>query len=105
MRSRFSAFALGLGRYLVDSLTDDHEDRMGDDAALALALSRSKDEHRFMGLEIVDAPEPAVGASEGFVTFRARVFEKGKDVSFTERSRFVKDHAGRWRYASGEMVP
>lgn len=104
MRSRYAAFALGLGEYLVDTLSDDHEDRAHPRRELALALSRSKDGHRFMGLEIVDAPPPADDATEAFVTFRARIFEKGKDQSFTERSRFVKNAIGAWRYASGDIV-
>lgn len=103
MRSRYSAFALGLGEYLVDTLSDDHEDRAIPRAQLALALARSKDNHKFMGLEIHEATPPADDAREAFVTFRARIFEKGKDQSFTERSRFVRGESADavWRYASG----
>jgi hypothetical protein len=39
MRSRYAAFALGLGAYLVDTLTRDHLDRAVDREALVRALS------------------------------------------------------------------
>jgi uncharacterized protein YchJ len=37
------------------------------------------------------------------VLFRASVFEKGQDRSFTERSLFARDGAA-WRYLSGVLV-
>ena len=104
MRSRYAAFALGLGEYLVDTLSDDHEDRAHPREQLALALAANKHGHRFMGLEIREASAPADDATVAHVTFHARIFEKGKDQSFTERSRFVKNTDGVWRYASGELL-
>lgn len=42
MRSRFAAFALGLGDYLVDTLAADHEDRAAAPReALVRELSRA----------------------------------------------------------------
>ncbi|MBX3189956.1 MAG: hypothetical protein KF819_23225 [Labilithrix sp.] len=99
MRSRFSAFALGLGDYLVDTLAREHADRALPREALARELAQIRDRRRFMGLEIRESRE---SGDEGWVTFHARVFEKGKDVSFAERSRFVRED-GAWRYASGEI--
>ena len=97
MRSRYAAFARGLGGYLVDTLSADHPDRAEDCAALVVGLSRAKDTQRFLGLEIL---ESHVDGNRGDVTFHARVFERGVDRSFTERSSFVKED-GAWRYASG----
>lgn len=96
MRSRYSAFALGLGEYLVDTLASDHEDRRAPREALVRELSRVKDRQRFMGLRIVEAKDDEV-------LFVARVFEKGKDRSFSERSTFVRED-GAWKYASGTFV-
>ena len=98
MRSRYAAFALGLGAYLVRTLAAGHPDRDQGEAALALALSRVKERQRFLGLTILEASEDG---DEGRVTFHARVFERGADRSFTERSRFVRE-GGAWRYESGE---
>lgn len=100
MRSRYAAFALGLGEYLVDTLSSDHEDRAAPRATLVRDLSRAKDRQRFMGLEILDTK---VDGDRGEVTFRARIFEKGQDRSFTERSLFVREH-GAWKYAIGEVA-
>lgn len=100
MRSRYAAFALGLGEYLVDTLSSDHEDRAAPRATLVRELSRAKDRQRFMGLEILDAK---VDGDRGEVTFRARIFEKGQDRSFTERSLFVRED-GAWKYAIGEVA-
>jgi SEC-C motif-containing protein len=98
MRSRYSAFALGLGAYLVETLSAAHEDRQHDTAALALALARAKETRRFLGLTIL---ESSVDGDRGRVAFHARVFERGADRSFTERSLFVRE-AGAWRYAGSE---
>ena len=57
MRSRYAAFALGLGDYLVKTLASDHPDRALDERALVLALGRAKDTQRFLGLEIFEVVE------------------------------------------------
>jgi SEC-C motif-containing protein len=100
MRSRYAAFALGLGRYLVETLASDHPDRAHDEVTLARELSRAKERQRFLGLTIVNARDD--GAA-GEVTFHARIFERGQDRSFTERSTFVRER-GAWRYAGGEIL-
>jgi len=100
MRSRYSAFALGLGGYLVKTLAADHRDRALDEAALVIELSRAKERQRFLGLTILDAHDDG---ARGEVTFHARIFERGLDRSFTERSTFVREN-GAWRYAAGEAV-
>jgi SEC-C motif domain protein len=95
MRSRYAAFPKGLGKYLVDTLSANHPDRTQDAAALAIALSRVKDMQRFLGLTIL---ETRTDGDRGEVKFHARIFERGKDVSFTEHSTFAKEN-GAWRYS------
>jgi SEC-C motif-containing protein len=95
MRSRYAAYALGLGAYLVRTLTEDHPDRAHDEAELARVLSRAKQRQRFLGLTIHEA---RVDGDRGEVLFSARIFEKGADRSFTERSVFRREN-GEWRYA------
>ena len=101
MRSRYAAFALGLGPYLVRTLAKDHEDLALPRAELIRALSDARHRQRFMGLRIL---HEAYAADEGEVMFHARIFEKGVDVSFVELSRFVREGAA-WRYSSGILVP
>jgi SEC-C motif-containing protein len=101
MRSRYAAFALGLGPYLVQTLASDHEDVALPRADLIRELSRARERQRFMGLRILHEAE---AGAEGEVMFYARIFEKGIDGSFVELSRFVRE-GGAWRYASGILVP
>jgi uncharacterized protein YchJ len=105
MRSRYSAFALGLGRYLVDTLDPDHVDWTEDDGkehALIRALSILRQRQRFLGLRILDTA--ALAEDEGEVLFRARVFERGVDCSFVELSRF-RLRGEAWRYVGGVLLP
>ena len=97
MRSRYAAFALGLGEYLLATLASDHPDRALPDEALVRDLSRVKERQRFLGLTIIRA-------TESDVLFDARIFERGKDRSFAELSTFVRED-GAWRYAGGHAVP
>lgn len=97
MRSRYAAFALGLGVYLVDTLSKDHPDR--NVPTLARDLARIHDTRRFLGLRIVDATEEPSGR-RGTVLFHARVFERGVDGSFGELSEFVREE-GAWKYQGG----
>lgn len=101
MRSRFAAFALGFGDYLVDTLAADHEDRAAAPRdALVRELSRAHERQRFLGLRIVHAAEDG---DRGAVLFCARIFERGEDRSFAEHSAFVRE-GGAWRYRSGELL-
>ena len=101
MRSRYAAFALGLGEYLVRTLSKDHADLDLPREALVRELSRARERQRFMGLQILH--EETAGA-EGQVMFYARIFEKGVDGSFVELSHFLREGT-TWRYASGILVP
>jgi SEC-C motif-containing protein len=101
MRSRYAAFALGLGEYLVRTLSADHADRQLPQAAFVQELRRAHERQRFLGLRILHA---SADGDEGEVLFHARIFAKGVDGSFAELSHFVRE-AGAWRYASGVVVP
>jgi SEC-C motif-containing protein len=100
MRSRYAAFALGLGAYLVETLAVDYPERQRGEAALVTRLSRVKERQRFLGLRIL---ESSAEGDHGHVLFHARIFERGVDRSFTERSAFRKE-AGLWRYQGGEVL-
>ncbi|PSJ45778.1 hypothetical protein C7H85_10425 [Zobellella endophytica] len=98
MRSRYSAYRLGLGDYLVQSW---HPDTLGElDAA---TLARSGLETDWLGLTIVFARGTAAD-KEGEVEFKVRYKEDGRVVLLHERSRFVR-HEGPWVYHSGQFNP
>lgn len=102
MRSRFAAFALGLGGYLVETLAEGHEDRRAPPDVLARELGRVRERQKFLGLVVLEASE---NGDTGEVLFHARVFERGRDRSFAELSTFVREADGAWRYEGGILVP
>ncbi len=102
MRSRYAAFALGLGEYLVRTLAKEHPDRALPHARFVQELSRAHERQRFMGLRILHATTNDQGGGE--VMFYARVFEKGVDRSFVELSAFAREDDA-WRYRSGIALP
>ena len=101
MRSRWSAFALGRGEWLFDTLASSHPDRAAPRDGAVRELSRVRDRQRFMKLTILHA---SASGDDGEVLFVARIFEKGRDCSFAELSHFTREDS-EWRYASGILVP
>ncbi|MFM4942348.1 YchJ family protein [Aeromonas bivalvium] len=95
MRSRYSAFVLGLGEYLVQSW---HPDYLGDLTAAEL----SRQQTRWAGLEILATQGGEASDEEGEVEFKAWFAEQGQHHCLHERSRFVR-LAGRWVYTDGEQ--
>lgn len=103
MRSRYAAFALGLGDYLVDTLATAHPDRSLPRGPLVRELSRARIVQRFTGLRILFSATGGPSgddADRGQVLFLASVFVDGRDRSFIELSDFVRERGG-WRYAGG----
>jgi SEC-C motif-containing protein len=101
MRSRYSAFALREAAWLWKSLHPDHPDRARPEAEVVRGLRAYAQSHQFPGLVVMDRrPPDERGVAQ--VLFFAKVFEKGKDRSFVERSDFRHDGTG-WRYVSGAL--
>ncbi len=94
MRSRYSAYALGLTDYINETW---HVSTRPE------TLSRFEAADKWFGLEIRDAPK-ALG-EEGYVEFVARSKPKGGGAAIRlhERSRFVRE-GGRWYYVDGAML-
>ncbi|WP_082044159.1 YchJ family protein [Aeromonas sp. L_1B5_3] len=96
MRSRYSAFVLGLGDYLVHSW---HPDYLGDLTAELL----SQTDTQWDSLEII-ASQGGPDDILGMVEFKAWFVEGETRHCLHERSRFVR-HEGRWVYTDGEIDP
>ena len=99
MRSRYSAYALGLARYIIDTTHPaspqfclDREQWMKDVEAFCQEVS-------FDGLEVLGSQEAGNFAT---VTFVAHLSQDSKDESFTERSYFERVK-NRWLYRSGQL--
>ena len=83
------------------TLAPEHEDRALPEAELARALSTNARALKFTGLAVLDAREDG---DRGEVAFLARVYEKGQDRSFVERSEFRRE-GGAWRYVGALEEP
>lgn len=91
MRSRYSAYALGLEDYLRHSW---HPDTCPDD------LSIDPELHWFR-LQIRQIQQGGPNDSEGRVSFVARFKRQGRAARLEEDSRFVR-YQGRWVYLDGQ---
>jgi SEC-C motif domain protein len=105
VRSRYAAFALGLGDYLLETLAVTHPDRSLPRDALVRELSSARVTQRFTGLRILFSATGGASGDDpdrGQVLFLARIFVDGRDRSFVELSDFVREGAA-WRYAGGVL--
>ena len=100
MRSRYTAYAIGLADYIL-ATTDPSGPHWREARAQWLREVRDFcDATDFDGLEILETRSEEERA---WVRFRARLRQDGRDASFDERSLFHR-RDGRWRYHSGEPV-
>jgi SEC-C motif-containing protein len=90
MRSRYSAFALGLPQYLLDTWAPQTRP-----ATLALDPGI-----RWTGLDVLATDGGGLLESRGTVEFRASYVRNGEAGAQHEASRFVRD-GGAWRYLDG----
>ena len=91
MRSRYSAFVLGLPDYLQATW---HASTRPADLALEPGT-------RWLGLEVRSHTQ--TDATHGEVEFVARSRVAGKGQRLHERSRFVREE-GQWLYVDGDML-
>ena len=100
MRSRYAAYSLKLADYIMDTTHasnpsyDKNRDKWKEDI---LQFCRDT---KFEGLQIVEFTE---GLENAYVTFTAILKNGNRDISFTEKSRFVKEN-DRWLYHSGTIT-
>lgn len=94
MRSRYSAFTLGLEDYLLASWAPETR------PAAPLTLET---DIKWLGLKILDVTVDPDG-EHGTVEFVARSRQRGKGQRLHERSRFRRT-AERWLYVDGDIDP
>lgn len=92
MRSRYSAYVMKKGDYLLYSWHPDTRPK-----TLDLAAEKVK----WMALSIISA-EGGPGDEEGYVEFVARYKIGGRAAKLSEKSHFTK-WKGRWMYLEGEI--
>lgn len=95
MRSRYSAYALSLTEYIIETTHPKSVYFEKDRVKWAEAILQFARETRFVGLEIL-----AYG--ETWVHFHARLMKNKSPFSLKEKSHFEKVD-GKWLYLSGEV--
>lgn len=99
MRSRYSAYALCLPEYIIQTTHPANPQFNSDIARWAQNITDFCLNTQFVGLEILQFQEDHHLAT---VTFVAHLTQDNKDVSFTEKSYFEKKE-GKWLYLSGAV--
>lgn len=93
MRSRFSAFALGLTDYLKMTWADD-----------TCPTDLEIDENiKWINLHINGRKKGRKKDQEGWVTFIASYEINGAQGTLHEKSYFIRDENNHWRYVDGEI--
>ncbi len=101
MRSRFSAYALGLIDYIVQT-TDPKGERYETNTDIwRQNIQAFSANTAFNDLKILEVG--MIEGEVGTVTFSAVLMQDDTDVSFTERSLFTH-RDGKWLYTSGERI-
>ncbi|WP_020683292.1 YchJ family protein [Marinobacterium rhizophilum] len=96
MRSRYSAFSLGLASYLIDTLAPERR-QPGERGALKRQFRHT----RWTGLRIMDVQAGGEQDTVGMVEFEAFYVSEAEPGRLHERSSFRRDQ-GRWYYVTGD---
>lgn len=99
MRSRYSAYALNLCDYIIQTTHPENPSRQANLDNWRRELKEFSTHTRFVLLEINEFID---GDNQAFVTFTANLIQNGEDLSFTEKSTFEK-LGDRWLYRDGEL--
>lgn len=99
MRSRYSAYALGIPEYIIHTTHPASPQYQHDIKQWTKEISDFCSHTAFRGLKILDFQEKDSFAT---VTFIASLSQNENDASFTERSYFEKTN-GIWFYRSGQL--
>lgn len=98
MRSRYAAYSLGLSDYIIATTHSSVSlpDKQSWEGQIILFFEQTE----FVNLTILEFID---GKKEAFVTFFAELIQNQQDVSFVERSRFLKEsgRSGKWKYVDG----
>lgn len=100
MKSRYSAFAAFEPDYIINTTHRDNTEYTTDIDKWKKEIHDFFDHSDFKSLDILEFID---GKTEAFVTFKANIFQGAIDVSFTEKSKFVKAN-NMWLYHSGEFI-
>lgn len=98
MRSRYTAYVLGLVDYLVATTHPTARYK-----ELASAYQRSFESIQWIALEVCSTFQGGETDKTGKVEFNATYIQDGQTAMHHEHSRF-KRHAGSWHYLDGKVT-
>ena len=100
MKSRYCAYAIEKSEYIILTTHQNNRDFNTDTKAWNNDILDFSKNTKFEKLEILEFID---GQTESFVTFKANITQNKQDVSFIEKSRFVKEN-GKWQYIDGQFI-
>lgn len=100
MKSRYSAFAVVNSDYIIFTTHQNNPDFTTDLKSWTNDILNFCKNTRFEKLEILEFIDDEV---QSFVTFKATLFQNENDISFIEKSRFLKVE-GIWLYVDGKFI-
>lgn len=99
MRSRYSAYALNLPKYIIATTHPASPHYKEDHKKWIRQLAEFSLNSKFLGVDIISSHD---NERVGVVLFTARLMQRKQDVTFTEKSFFEK-WKGKWLYRNGFM--
>ncbi len=100
MKSRYSAFATLNTEYIILTTHKENPEYSKDLESWKRDIINFSKNTKFEKLEILNYIE---GEIESFVTFKATLFQKNDDISFIEKSRFLRVES-KWLYVDGKFI-
>lgn len=100
MRSRFAAFALNLTKYIIKTTHSLNKDYTSNISSWTEDIELFTLNTKFNKLKITEVIN---GEKESYVTFIAFLEQNDEDVSFCEKSKFIKEN-DEWLYFDGIFI-
>ena len=100
MKSRYSGFAVSNVNYIISTTYEKNPEFTNDLKCWGKDILDFCRYTKFERLEILESLE---GDKESFVTFKAVLFQDKNDISFIEKSRFLKVE-DKWFYVDGQFL-
>ena len=100
MKSRYCAYALGKSEYIILTTHQNNIDFKSNKKSWNNDILDFCGNTEFTKLDILDFSD---GEIESFVTFKANMIQNDEDVSFIEKSRFLKVNE-KWLYIDGQFI-
>ena len=100
MKSRYSAFCVNDAKYIIKTTHKENSDFSDDIEIWKKSILEFSKNTNFEALSIISFD--TITQNEAYVTFHAKLSTDSNDISFTEKSKFLKED-NIWKYHSGEI--